>query len=278
MRVKSLLSVVEAHQSDNDLKIAIDLCSEISAQLSVMVFAVASLPPIGDYPIGTADVWMKERQRDLAHLGARVEDVEMLVRDADISAAVTDEYPELARVGHIVGRRARYADVTILGPDLLTDEKMKAKVIDGALFESGRPILLIPHGTKPTLRPKRILLAWDSGMECTRAAREALDIMASAGEVHVTMVDPDTSSIANGPEPGADIAAYLSHHGIKIDVDRLPSGGQSIADVLKQHATDISAELIVMGGYGHSRTREWIFGGVTRSMIDDPNLPILMAR
>jgi len=168
--------------------------------------------------------------------------------------------------------------VTILGPHLLTDEKMKAKVIDGALFESGRPILLIPHGTKPTLCPKRILLAWDSGMECTRAAREALDIMASAEEVHVTLVDPDTSSIANGAEPGADIAAYLAHHGIKVDVDRLPSGGQSIAEVLKQHATDMSAELIVMGGYGHSRTREWIFGGVTRSMIDDPNLPVLMAR
>ncbi|CAN7705916.1 universal stress protein [Phyllobacterium sp. LjRoot231] len=278
MRFKSLLSIVEVNQTDNDLKIAIDLCSEINAQLSVMVFAVASLPPIGDYPIGTADVWVKERQRDLAVLKGRVEDVEMLVRDVDISAAITDEYPELARIGHIVGRYARYADATIIGPDLLTNEALKAKVIDGALFESGRPILLIPHGTKPTLRPKRVLLAWDSGVECTRAAREALDIMASAEEVHVTMVDPDTSSIANGPEPGADIAAYLSHHGINVDVDRLPSGGQSIADVLKQHATDISADLIVMGGYGHSRTREWIVGGVTRSIVDDSNLPVLMAR
>lgn len=187
-------------------------------------------------------------------------------------------YPELARVGHIIGRRARYTDATIIGPDLLTNEALKAKVIDGALFESGRPILLIPHGSKPTLRPKRILLAWDSGMECTRAAREALDIMASAEEVHVTLVDPDTSSIANGAEPGADIAAYLAHHGIKVDVDRLPSGGESIAGILKQHATDISADLIVMGGYGHSRTSEWVFGGVTRSMIDDPRLPVLMAR
>jgi len=278
MRFKSLLSPVEVNQSDNDLRIAIDLCSEINAQLSAMVFAVASLPPIGDYPIGTGDVWVKERQRDLAALDARVEDVEMLVRDGDISATVINEYPELARVGHIIGRRARYTDATIIGPDLLTDEAVKAKVIDGALFESGRPILLIPHGSKPTLRPKRVLLAWDSGVECTRAAREALDIMISAEAVHVTIVDPDTSSIANGPEPGADIAAYLAHHGIKVDVDRLPSGGEPIADVLKQHATDISADLVVMGGYGHSRTREWIFGGVTRSMIDDPSLPILMAR
>jgi nucleotide-binding universal stress UspA family protein len=278
MRFKSLLSIVEVNQSDNDLKIAIDLCSEIDAQLSVLVFAVASLPPIGDYPIGTGDVWVKERQRDLAALDARVEDVEMLVRDANVSATVINEYPELARVGHIVGRRARYADATIIGPDLLTNEALKAKVIDGALFESGRPILLIPHGTQPTLRPKRVLLAWDSGMECTRAAREALDIMASAEAVHVTIVDPDTSSIANGPEPGADIAAYLAHHGIRVDVDRLASGGKSIGDVLQQHATDISADLIVMGGYGHSRTREWIFGGVTRSMIEESSLPILMAR
>lgn len=278
MYFKSLLSVVEVKQSDRDLKIAIDLCSEINAQLSVMILAVASLPPIGDYPIGTADVWVQERQRDLAALDARVEDVEMLVKDADISATVIDEYPELARVGHSVGRRGRYVDATIIGPDLFANEMLKAKVIDGGLFESGRPILLIPHGTKPTLRPKRVLLAWDSGVECTRATREALDFMACAEQVHVTMIDPDTSSVADGPEPGADIAAYLAHHGVKIIVDRLPSGNDAIANVIKGHATDISADLIVMGGYGHTRLRERIFGGVTLSMIDEPGFPVLMAR
>ena len=102
--------------------------------------------------------------------------------------------------------------------------------------------------------------------------------MVSAEEVHVTLVDPDTSSIVSGPEPGADIAAYLAHHGVKTTVDRLPSGGKAIADVLKQHAIDVSADLIVMGGYGHSRMRERIFGGVTRSMLDEPRLPVLMAR
>jgi len=277
MYFKSLLSVVEVKQSDNDLKIAIDLCSEINAQLSVMVLAVASLPPIGDYPIGTGDVWMKERQQDLAALDARVEEVEMLIKNADISATVIDEYPEPARVGHIIGRRARYVDATIIGPDLLANEILKAKAIDGGLFESGRPIVLIPHGSRSTLRPKCVLLAWDSGVECTRAAREALDIMVAAEEVHVTLVDPDTSSIANGPEPGADIAAYLAHHGVKTVVDLLPSGSKSTADVLKQHATDISADLIVMGGYGHARMRERLFGGVTRSMIDEPSFPVLMA-
>lgn len=277
MNFKTLLSVVNVKQNDDDLNAAIELCSQINAQLSVVVLAIATLPPLGDYPIGTADAWLKDRHNDLEALSKRVDRVEMMVKNADISATVIDEYPEAARVARVIGRHARYADATIIGSSLLRNDLLKTTVIDGALFESGRPILIVPPHHKPTLRPKRVLLAWDSGVECTRAAREALDVMASAEEVHVTLVDPDTSSIVNGPEPGADIAAYLAHHGITVDVDRLPSGGTSIADVLKQHATDISAELIVMGGYGHSRTREWIFGGVTRSMIDDPNLPVLMA-
>ena len=277
MNFKTLLSVVNVKQNDDDLNAAIELSSQINAQLSVVVLAIATLPPLGDYPIGTADAWLKDRHNDLEALSKRVDRVETMVKNADISATVIDEYPEAARVARVIGRHARYADATIIGSSLLRNDLLKTTVIDGALFESGRPILIVPPHHKPTLRPKRVLLAWDSGVECTRAAREALDVMASAEEVHVTLVDPDTSSIVNGPEPGADIAAYLAHHGITVDVDRLPSGGTSIADVLKQHATDISAELIVMGGYGHSRTREWIFGGVTRSMIDDPNLPVLMA-
>ncbi|MET3649208.1 universal stress protein [Phyllobacterium ifriqiyense] len=277
MVFRSLLSVIEVEQTDHDLKVAIDLCSEINAQLCVTVLGVASSPPIGDYALGTAEVWLKERQKTLAAIDKRIEEVETLVSHAEISASVIDEYPELARIGHIIGRHARYSDATIIGPDLLANEKLRGRVIEGALFESGRPILLLPHGAKPTLRPKQVLLAWNSGVECTRAAREALEIMACADEVHVTMIDPDASSEGNGAEPGADIGAYLAHHGVKITVDRLPSTNYAIANVIKQHAVDISAELIVMGGYGHTRLRERIFGGVTRSMFDDPAFPILMA-
>ena len=75
-----------------------------------------------------------------------------------------------------------------------------------------------------------------------------------------------------------DPARGLARHGVKVGVDRLPSSGRSVATVLKQHATDMDADLIVMGGYGHSRLRERIFGGVTRSMLEEPVLPILMAR
>jgi nucleotide-binding universal stress UspA family protein len=128
------------------------------------------------------------------------------------------------------------------------------------------------------LTPKVVLLAWDSRVEAARAAREAIDLMSSADSVHVTLIDPQSTHTGNGPEPGADIAAYLARHGCKVTVDRLPSSGYTVAEALRQHAVDISADLVVMGAYGHSRLRERIFGGVTKSMIDVLVLPVLMAR
>jgi nucleotide-binding universal stress UspA family protein len=151
-------------------------------------------------------------------------------------------------------------------------------VLEGALFSSGKPMLLVPEGSKPTLKPKRVMVAWDSSLEASRAVRESIDLLAGADEVRVVLVDPIETERGHGAEPGADIATYLARHGAKVAVDRLPSQGQGIGSVLRQHATDVEAELLVMGGYGHSRLRERIFGGVTRSMLEAPALPTIMAR
>lgn len=211
-------------------------------------------------------------------LKSRVEQAEALVAKADLSADVDSEYTEIAWADETIGQRARYADLTILGPELLDDGALKLRAVNGGLFESGRPLLVVPTGSKPTLTPKVVLLAWDSRIEAARAAREAIDLMSSADSVHVTLIDPQATHTGNGPEPGADIAAYLARHGCKVTVDRLPSSGYTVAEALRQHAVDISADLVVMGAYGHSRLRERIFGGVTKSMIDEAALPILMAR
>ena len=136
--------------------------------------------------------------------------------------------------------------------------------------KSGTPLLIVPVGSTPTLRPKKVLLAWDSRIEAARAAHEAIDLLVEADDVNVTLVDPEATFGANGPEPGADIATYLARHGVKVTVVRLSSAKHSVADALRQHAVDISADLIVMGAYGHSRLRERIFGGVTKSMIQNP--------
>lgn len=278
MPFKTILTVVGSDQGDRDIETAIGLCRESGAHLSVLVLGLASPPPIGAYAAVVSEAWMAERDAELKRLSERADEIEKIVAKEGIEADIAFEYTEMAWADSIIGRRARYADLLLVGPDLIGRGDLKKYVLDGALFESGRPLLLAPAGKMATLQPKRIMLAWDSRVEAARAAHEAVELIAAAEEVRITLVDPEAGDLAQGDEPGADVAAWLARHGARVSVDRLPSGGRAVVDVLRQHAVDCGADMIVMGGYGHSRMRERIFGGVTKSMIDEPTLPVFMAR
>ncbi|NGO55876.1 universal stress protein, partial [Allomesorhizobium camelthorni] len=135
----------------------------------------------------------------------------------------------------------------------------------------------VPKGAEATLKPRRVLVGWNSRVQASRAVREALDLLSGAQEVRLALVDPEASCNGNGPEPGGGIVAYLARHGVRVAIDRLPSAGQSVAAVLAQHAIDTSADMIVMGAYGRRRLRDRIFGGVTRWIVEKPPLPLFLA-
>lgn len=276
--MKTILTVTSPDLGDADLKLAAALCEEIEAHLAVLVLNMAAPPPIGGYAAIVSDAWLQERQADVNRLQKRTAAVSTLLAASQISSDVSSEYPEEAWAHEVIGRRARYADLTVIGPELLSRGALKNKVVSGTLFSSGKPLLLVPQGSSPTLRPKRVLIAWDSRIEASNAVARSLDLMRTADDVRLVLVDPVEGEYGQGEEPGADAATYLARHGIKVTVDRRPSQGRSIASVLRQHAIDTSAQLLVMGAYGHSRLSERILGGVTRTMIDEPPLPILMAR
>ncbi|MCV3205475.1 universal stress protein [Mesorhizobium sp. YC-39] len=278
MTFRTLLTVTGPNHGEGDLKLAASLCEQIGAHLSVLVLELAAPPSGGEYAAVVSPAWLEERQAELKRLRKRTSDVAALLSQSAVSADLSDDYPDTAWADEVIGRRARYADLTILGPDLLTSHRLKDKVIQGALFSSGKPVLLVPDGARPTLKPKRVLAAWDARLESSRAVRESLDLLKGAEEVRLVIVDPIEDEYHHGAEPGADAATYLARHGVKITVDRLPSSNHSVAGVLRQHAVDVAADLLVMGAYGHSRLRERIFGGVTRSMLEEPSLPVLMAR
>jgi nucleotide-binding universal stress UspA family protein len=278
MAFKTILTVTGPDLGDGDVTLAARLCEQAGAHLSVLVVALAAPPPVGEYAAMVSDTWLQERQQDLRRLQERSAAVSALLGRTTLSADVSEEYPETAWADEFIGRRARYADLTVAGPELLAREALREKTIEGALFSSGKPLLLAPRGSRPTLTPKRVLVAWDSRLEASRAVRESIGILSKAEEIHLTLVDPIEGEDHHGEEPGADAAAYLARHGAKVSVDRLPASSHSVADVLRRHAVDVSAELLVMGAYGHSRLRERIFGGVTRSMLENPPLPVFMAR
>ena len=277
MAFKTLLTITGSENSDRDLRVAADLCDEIEAHLSVLVMALAAPPPVGEYAAMVSDIWLKQRQEDIKKLRARTTAVSKFLAELPLSSDLSSEYKDLAWTDEAMGRRARYADLTVLGPEMLSREMLKEKVIQGALFSSGKPLLLLPEGSRPTMKPSRVMIAWIR-IEASRAVRELLEILAGAKEVRVVLVDPSEGESGHGAEPGADVATYLARHGAEVTVARVPSQGKAVASVLRQHAVDTAAELLVMGAYGHSRLRERIFGGVTRSMLERPTLPILMAR
>jgi nucleotide-binding universal stress UspA family protein len=210
-------------------------------------------------------------------LGAAVSTAREVLDASGISFDVSADYFEQVWADDLIGERARYADLTLIGPDIASDPTLRKQVLNGCLFESGRPILLLPASGKRTLKPKTIFLAWNSGVEAARAVQQSLELMVAAEEVRVVLVDPRASIAVNGEEPGADIGTYLARHGVTVTVEQMPSAGRSVGAVLKQHAIDVSADLIVMGAYGHSRMRERLFGGVTKAMLDAPDVPVLMA-
>ena len=276
MSCRSVLSVIGIDQCDRDILNAIHLCKEQDTHLSVLIVSLAPTP-MGGYGVVVSSAWLLEREADIAAMKKREKQIISLVQTAGLKADVDSYYCEKDWADEIIGQRARFSDVTIIGPDLLHQPALKTPALSGALFYSGRPTLVVPTGARATLRPHNVMLAWDGRIEAVRAAREAINVMAAAVDVHVAIVDDDSPEVSDSYQR-ANIAAYLARHGIKVKVDRLRTCGTSVADLLKQHASEISADMIVMGAYGHSRLRERLFGGVTRTMIETSPIPILMMR
>jgi nucleotide-binding universal stress UspA family protein len=138
-------------------------------------------------------------------------------------------------------------------------------LIEAALFESGRPILIVPNDHAAIL-PKRVLIAWDGSARAARAVTDALPFLKAADVVEVFTIvgEKDLSNSV----PGAELAPRLAHHGIKVTVkDRPLMRGGNVSDTLRDQIGLSRADMIVMGAYVHSRLQEWILGGLTRSML-----------
>ena len=278
MPMKTILAITGTTSGEDDIALATSLCEEAGVHLSVLIVEPAPAPPTGEFAAMVSDGWIEQRQAGQKRLEDRAAAVTATLAGSAVSADVATAYPELAWADEVVGRRARYADLTLAGPGLLGDDALGSRAIEGALFSSGTPLMIAPAGAKPTIAPRRVLVAWDAGIEASRAMHAALDLLSTADAVHLTLVDPVEGEQGHGAEPGADAAAFLARHGCKVSVDCLPSGGKPIASVLRRHAVDVAADLIVMGAYGHSRLRERMFGGTTKSMLEDATIPVLFAR
>lgn len=178
----------------------------------------------------------------------------------------------------LVTMHARYADLAVLGqqdPD--GDQPDAGAIVEAVLFSSGRPVLVVPYAGRFETLGQRVLIGWNASGEAARAVNDALPLIAAAETATVLAVNPRGGVDGHGEEPGADIARHLARHGVAVRVEHTDSGGLREGDVLLNRAAELSADLLVIGAYGHSRLREMVLGGVTRTLLQQMTLPVLMA-
>ena len=277
MGFKTVFLAVGATQDDAELDRAVAICEGLGAHLSVLVLGIAPPPPASPYGVVSNDIWAGEIREGQAEAQARAAAITAKLDASGLSVSVESQYIDRGTVATLAARFARYSDLTLIAPQAAGFELMQTWVMNGALFESGRPILLLPKGPVAFPEVRRIVIAWDASVEASKAVRDAIGPMRKAEEVHAVLVDPVPSFEGHCPEPGADLAAYLARHGIRATVHRLPREGHETGEVLRRTAGDLDAGLIVMGGFGHSRLRQRIFGGTTTNMMKNATVPVLMA-
>lgn len=174
--------------------------------------------------------------------------------------------------------QARYADLVVVGQTDPDDSTPGAwgDLPEHVLLNSVRPVLVLPYAGqwRPTFG--HTLLAWDGSMEATRAATAALPLLRESARVTVVVFNPERRPGVHGAQPGADLALFLSRHGVRADVSA-QSVPLDAGNALLSLACDTSADLLVMGAYGHSRFREMLLGGVSATILREMTVPVLMA-
>ena len=177
-----------------------------------------------------------------------------------------------------MGLQAKYSDLIVVGQGD-PDEPAPSVPPDFAhhvVMKVGRPVLIVPKRGEFEQVGARVLIAWDASRGATRAITDALPILQRADIVNVAVFNPEARESEHGEIPGADLALYLARHGVKVEVLQRQTGRDVGAAILAL-SNELSSNLIVMGGYGHSRFRQMLLGGVTRSVLAGMTIPVMMS-
>jgi nucleotide-binding universal stress UspA family protein len=261
---------------DATIDYAVSVAAAFEAHLTGVAFALDPFVPpamgVGDFtPAGWIDEERAQGQAAAKAAGTRFEEAARRNGIAFNSHLIDSS---LAGAGDLFSEIASHFDLSIVRQAEPGKAPLEELVIEGALFDSGRPVLVVPYIQKGVLKLDRALVCWNGSRNAARAIGDAMPFLHRAKAVEVLIVTGEGNT---GDEiPGADIGEHLARHGLEVEVERVASKGE-VSDIILSHAADASADLLVMGGYGHSRLREFILGGVTRGILRTMTVPVLLS-
>ncbi|HUI95158.1 MAG TPA: universal stress protein [Xanthobacteraceae bacterium] len=256
---------------------AVAIAEAFNAHLCAVAFAYEPVVPpsiMGGVPLEVIEAqWAaSERAADAA-----IAAFEAAAKRAGIASERRKLAASLGGAGELFGRLARRFDLSVVGQTEPKQGAAQDLVIEGALFGSGRPVIVVPYIHHGGLGLDRVLVCWDGGRAAARAVADAMPLLARAGAIDVVMVESGRRRGASDEIPGVDVGEHLARHGLKIEVKRVVSTDVDVPNTILSHAADSGTDFIVMGGYGHSRLREFILGGATQGVLASMTVPVLMS-
>lgn len=274
---KDLVIPITATPGDSDaINVGVTLAGAFDAHLTVLEMVTIPTPvgnPWGLPDIAMADLYSRLRAQgevNVARLRSRL-DKEAISSEVRMVECLFSEPERMA------SHQTHYADLSIVAGSIgdTVEGAVTQGYFGGLLLESGRPVLVVPPRCKTLLPPKKIIVAWRPTRESARAVHDALPFLRRAEQVDVLVVNAAMGDPRNGQQPGADVATHLTRHGVKANLVLRDTKTRPTSSILLEHARETHAQMIVAGGYGHSRLREWAMGGVTRELLIASPIPVL---
>ncbi len=259
------------------LEVALSLASHFDACLSPL--QIVELPkPLHDAWSGTTDPAMEAiHARRRAAASGLAERTRQRLRGKEGQHAEVRVVEALYTTAwEAAAEEVRCADLAIVsrpeyGHPMVSEF---ARGVASLLLEAGRPILVVPEKTRLELPLGLVVVAWRSTREATRALHDALPFLRLSASVDILVYDDQAPDLQ---QPGQALLTHLQHHGIQARFYSRESSGIDIASLILSHAQKNGAGLVVAGGYGHSRLREWVIGGVTRELLATASIPLLVS-
>ncbi len=275
--IKDVILNLEPNKSRDSVRdYAITVARTFDAHLAGVAFADGNIPTYlmqAFPPAAVADVRAKYEEA----ARSAIERFEAAVKGSLLSVEhrlVTQTYPD--EVPPSFSAMARRYDLSVV---MQSDDENGVNndiLIEATLFGSGRPVIVVPYIQKEGLKLYRIVCCWDGSRAAARAINDALPLLQKARAVELFIV-ADEKTGGEREIRGVEIGSHLARHGIKVEVVTLPAADIDVANVILSRVADCSANMIVMGGYGHSRFREFILGGATRGVLSTMTVPVFIS-
>lgn len=255
---------------------AVSTAETFGAHLTGVSFAFAANIPNYIMPDFPADVLANMLSESEAAARGAISRFESAVKREDLSAEPRLILQSEFGPTRTFAEMARNFDLSII---MQSDDDVGINndlLIEAALFDSGRPLMVIPYTQRTLLKLDRVVCCWNGSRAAARAINDAMPFLKKANAVELFIIENEKTA-SEQVLSGAEIGRHLARHDVKVEVETTPAPDIDVADAILSHAADCSASMLVMGGYGHSRLREFVLGGATLGILSTMTVPVFLS-